>query len=245
MRQTQADVDPMRSFFQAKPHHVNYLVNWARGSKVIYVETPKVGCTTIKQILQYSELGYDSSRLPVDIHNRKLSPLDSPKNKEHEFISCLTSEEYFTFAFVRNPLTRTLSAYLDKITGRPGVTTPIQKEMGIDPVKHIPSFAEFIDVIYKTEPLDMNPHWAPQTFLLGYANIRYDYLGRFEFFNTSIDQLVARTALKVSPGAISQGQKHATSASDEIGKYYTPTLLKRVQEIFHDDFRYFGYGWTL
>jgi Sulfotransferase family len=235
----------LTELFPARSNYVNYLANWAVNSKVIYIETPKVGCTAIKQILQYSELNYDSSKLPDDVHDRRLSPLKSPKNNEAEFLACLASEEYFTFSFVRNPFTRVLSAYLDKIIGRPGVTTPIQQKMGIDPNTYIPTFPEFIDLVYATPASDMNPHWAPQTFLLGFEKVRYDYLGRFEFFRPSIDHLVSRTSLQVPAGALSHGKEHATDASVKAGDYYTKAIIEQVLEIYCDDFRYLGYGWSI
>lgn len=235
----------LRDLFPAAVHHVNYLVNWSEKNRLIYVETPKVGCTSIKKILQYNELDCDESRLPSDVHEREQSPLKSPNADEAGFVRRLASSEYFTFTFVRDPITRVLSAYLDKIVAQPGEVTPAQREMGIDPAERIPTFAEFIEMVHRQRPFDMNVHWAPQAFLLGIDKVQYDYIGRFECFNQSIEHLVARRGLKLPPSAMRHGRAHATNASDLLGRHYTNAALERVREIYHDDFRYLGYGWSL
>ncbi len=231
--------------FPGKPHQANYRINWSLKHKMIYVETAKVGCTTIKQILQFAELDYDESRIPTDIHDRELSPLKAPIDDEELFLQCLSCEDNFTFSFVRNPFTRVLSAYLDKIATSRGSPTRIQQEMGIDPEVYIPTFAEFVDTVYDQSPWDMNPHWAPQTFLLGMERVRYDYLGRFEFFKGSIDHLLDRKKLKLPKMALTVGREHATGADTRVLEYYSKPLVKRIQEIYEDDFRLLGYGWSL
>lgn len=239
----------LSDIFPARPNYVNYLINWSQQHKIIYVETPKVGCTTIKQILQYAEYGFDISKLPVDdhdhVHDRSRSPLKSPRDNEEQFIRCLESAEYFTFSFVRNPFTRILSAYLDKIVGRAGVANRIQKQMGIDPSSHIPTFDEFVQTVYNQAIEDMNPHWAPQTYLLGIDNVQYDFLGRFEFFEDSIAQLVARAQLRIPEGAFGLGRGHATAADTRLQDNYTSRAINRVQQIYSEDFERLGYGWSL
>jgi Sulfotransferase family len=239
----------LSDIFPAKPNYVNYLINWSVRQKIIYVETPKVGSTTIKQILQYAEFGFDMSKMPTDdhdhVHDRARSPLKSPRDNEAQFLHCLESTEYFTFSFVRNPFIRVLSAYLDKIVGRPGTTTRIQQQMGIDPSSYIPTFEEFVGIVYSQSIRDMNPHWAPQCFLLGIDRVRYDFLGRFEFFEDSIMQLITRTNLRIPEGAFGLGKGHATSADTRLRDNYTPQAIKRVQDIYSEDFKHLGYGWSL
>ncbi len=239
------DATALSDCFPAELRHVNYLVNWSVKHRTIYVETPKVGCTAIKKILQFSELDFDISRMPEDVHEKDHSPLRSPLFSETDFLRCLQSPDYFVFSFVRNPITRVLSAYLDKILGRPGIVTPIQKKMGINPFEHIPSFGEFIDIVYRQSLGEMNPHWAPQSFLLGIENIRYDYLGRFEYFDSAIDSLVLKRELKIPEGTFVSGRAHATNADDSVAEYYSPAILRKVHEIYHDDFVHFGYGWSI
>src|ERR1700722_16343751 len=104
--------------------HVHYSSRY----RYLYVDTPKVACSTIKYTLQCAELGqqattrtnpiparYGYSSSLLDIHDRRKSPLRWPGDayELQEFVR--TSR--FAFCFVRNPFSRTLSAYLDKIAG--------------------------------------------------------------------------------------------------------------------------------
>ena len=231
--------------FPAKPGHTNYLINWSLKHKLIYVETPKVGCTTIKQILQFNELDGDSERLPSDIHDRSVSPLKAPSFDEELFISSLVSPDIFVFAFVRNPITRVLSAYLDKVTVRGVQATRIQRELGVDPAESVPSFEQFIDIVSEQSPKDMNPHWAPQCFLLGLPNVKYDYLGRFECFRESIEYLANRKSLAMPDPQFKAGREHATNAAAKVEAHYTKGALNKVHEIYKEDFERLGYGWGI
>lgn len=249
---TSGQTPSLSHIFPAKPNYVNYvnyIINWSLKRKIIYVETPKVGSTTIKQILQYAEFDFDMSKMQADdhdhVHDRARSPLKSPSYNEEQFLNCLGSKEYFTFSFVRNPFTRVLSAYLDKIVGKPGTTNRIQQQMGIDPSRYIPTFEEFVDVVYNQSIQDMNPHWTPQTSLLGIDKVRYDFLGRFEYFEDSIMQLITKAELRVPEGAFGLGKDHATSADTRLQDNYTPKAIERVQEVYSKDFECLGYGWSL
>lgn len=237
--------DIFSNLFPAKSGVANYLIHWAENQNTVYVETPKVGCTLIKRALQYSEVGFDESRLPPDVHDKHCSPLRSPHDDLSKFMKCFLSDDCFKFSFVRNPISRTLSAYLDKIVGQPGVVTRRQKRMGIDPAYYIPSFDEFIELIYKESLEDMDIHWAPQTFLLGYSSVKYDYLGRFEFFSDSFRELMERTTIQLPVDAMSLGTLHATGANEKFAKFYNTKNLNRIHEIYHDDFLYLGYGWSI
>ena len=93
-----------------------YSINVSIKHRYVYIETPKVGCSTIKDTLQRMELDYpDLQRSdPEMIHDRNYSPLLRPA-QTWGLDRLLHSRDFFVFCFVRNPYTRLLSAYLDKI----------------------------------------------------------------------------------------------------------------------------------
>jgi hypothetical protein len=99
--------------------------------------------------------------------------------------------------------------------------------------------------VYDQRIEDMNPHWAPQSFLLAIDKLQYDFLGRFEYFEDSIGQLVSRRKLRVPEGALHSGQRHATSADRRLAEHYTRKAEERVREIYREDFGRLGYGWSL
>lgn len=85
----------------------------------LYVETPKVACSTIKKTLQTMEVenvNFHRDNPNIKVHENSL--LLSPSSVG-DFQKLLNSE-IFKFCFSRNPYTRLLSAYLQKIcTNRP------------------------------------------------------------------------------------------------------------------------------
>ena len=85
---------------------LSYGVHISLRHRYIYVETPKVACTTIKLALQRLEWG-DSDYYPDNmevIHLRECSPLLTPR-QILSFPSALKNPYYFKFCFVRNPYT--------------------------------------------------------------------------------------------------------------------------------------------
>ena len=94
---------------------MNYAANVSLKHKYVYIETPKVACSTIKLTLQRLELGDDTFNPSFDdVHDRSFSPLLS-LHSISEFEEVLEGDDYFRFCFARNPYVRTLSAYLDKV----------------------------------------------------------------------------------------------------------------------------------
>src|SRR5437762_1100576 len=87
-------------------------------------------------------------------------------------------DRYFTFTFVRNPFTRVLSAYLDKVATR---TAKFQKALGLNDEEV--SFSRFLERL-NDGYLMKNVHWAPQVALLPVEPRRLSFLGHVENIDT-------------------------------------------------------------
>ena len=168
-----------------------------------------------------------------------------PKDDLASFLAELDSDACLTFSFVRNPFSRFLSAYLDKIVGDPEVITDRQKRLGIGPGPERPSFDEFVEFVYDQPRLDMDVHWAPQSFLLGWPRVRYGFLGRFERLSEDLEMLMASRGLRYPAGARRLGVRHATGADAKLAAYFSEPTRRRVVEIYGDDFSHFDYPTTL
>jgi hypothetical protein len=221
----------------------NYLCNWSRKQRYVYVETPKVACTTVKRILQLAEVdGAIEFKKPGDVHNRELSPLLRPSDDIDEFSRAMTSSEYFRFGFVRNPFTRSLSCYLDKMVKTPFERQRLAPALGLDPAS-APKFVDFLRAVAAQSEDQRDMHWASQTYLLRPNRINYSFLGRFEFFRDQFTLLCERLGISIYATDLSNSW-HATNAYSKVRDYLGQEEVDLICQIYEHDFRNFGYGWS-
>ena len=135
----------------------------------------------------------------------------------------------FRFAVVRNPFTRTLSAYLDKVERR-------AKR------KHqVSSFKDFLHDLVE-QSLYSNAHWAPQSSLLLLPHAHFDFFGKVE----NLEYDLAFIKDKISGGSRNlTSPKHfkanATGASQKLSQYYDHECVEIVRSLFKLDFDLFNY----
>jgi len=220
----------------------NYLCHVSKKNKFLYVETPKVACTSVKRVLQEAELGesikYEN---PGDVHNRELSPLMRPSDELATFGRSLVGSEYFRFCFVRNPFTRVLSCYLDKMVKVEYERRRLAPKLGFDP-DVVPTFLEFLEAVSKQSESEYDIHWAPQTYLLRPNRVHYSFVGRFELFGSHFEMLCMRLGIRGAERVSSSW--HATNAYGKVERYFDTQCVDLVCEIYESDFRNFGYGWS-
>jgi hypothetical protein len=226
-----------------KPAEFEYDIHVSLKYRYVYVETPKAGCSTIKDTLQRIELDYpDLVREDLDdIHKRALSPLIKPA-QTCNFDRILNNPDYFVFCFVRDPYTRLLSAYLDKIVRGFPQKVGILAAMGEDPgqlSKEI-TFDEFVDVVCKQDISEMDPHWRIQYYQTFQDTIKYDFIGKLEnFVNDSA--VVFSKITKEYEKYFRVEQRHATSSNDLMRDYYNEKIINKVNAKYKIDFENFGY----
>jgi len=228
--------------FDQHPDLTEYICHWSRRVGCIYVETPKVACTTIKRVLQSAELGPDGSgALPEDVHDRATSPLLSPGHDPCGFVSALTDTQGFCFGFVRNPYGRTLSCWLDKMVANAAERERLAPMLGLDPDAP-PSLEAFLAAIADQPEAERDPHWATQTHLLNPHGIRYAFIGRFEHFRLDFSCVCAHLGIEAHAGDL-PATWHATDASAKIRSHVGEREAMLIRRIYEADFRNFGYGW--
>jgi hypothetical protein len=221
----------------------------------VYVDTPKVACSTIKRTLSNAEQGFVSefqdnfpvrsygyTKFLVDIHDRRQSLLKWPTDRG-ELIS-LVERSRLTFAFVRNPYTRVLSAYLDKFGANLERRILFMKKLGIEDPGPSPeiSFVEFLELAAKQEAGAMNAHWRPQSYHLIDDDICYDIIGRFEAFSRDFTDILARIDGEISKFFV-VADEHKTGVEAAFSEHYGDPLCGRlVRQMYAEDFERFGYS---
>ncbi|MCU4652177.1 sulfotransferase family protein [Roseibacterium sp. SDUM158016] len=220
----------------------NYICHWSRTRNYVYVETPKVACTTVKRVLQAAELGRaDHPLMPADVHDRGASPLLSPHDDPGAFLTALHDPSCFRFAFVRNPYARALSCWLDKFVGNEFENARLAPLLGFASGE-VPDFADFLRAVAAQPEAGRDPHWATQSYLLRPDRIRYGFLGRFETFRTDFLRVCGHLGIGEHAGELSDTW-HATRAAGKVASRVGALEGALIRQIYDADFRTFGYGW--
>ncbi|MCK5902135.1 MAG: sulfotransferase family 2 domain-containing protein [Cocleimonas sp.] len=222
---------------------LNYAAHVSLKHKYIYIETPKVACSTVKITLQRLELDDPLFARDdfEDLHNRDYSPL-LKLYQLPSVESYLTRDDFIKFCFVREPYSRFLSCYLDKILSPTVFRGAILGAMGEDEEddqRNI-SFSEFIEVVESQSPLEMNYHWRAQWYLTCQETIKYHYIGRLESFSEDFLEIGKKLSVDFPKYRTSE-KRHKTSAKRLMSDFYNKALYQKVYDIYKIDFLNFGY----
>ncbi|WP_157961813.1 sulfotransferase family protein [Acuticoccus kandeliae] len=223
-------------------HRLNYKTNISARYRYVYVETAKVACSSIKQTLQSAEFGRPGLRYahPQDVHRRELSPLLRPE--QFAAVDVFTAPDFFRFCFVRNPFSRLLSAYLDKIAGGKPQKAKILGALGRpeDDFSHPVPFETFVAIVCDQDDEAMDLHWRPQSTETMIEDVRYDFIGRAERFEADFAAVLNRVGIDPALYA-SRQDAHRTGADEKLRMHYTCEMEQRVVRRFARDFALFGY----
>jgi len=218
--------------------------------RYVYVEVPKAGCGTMKATLG----GMEAARLNPGFvtrvqerpHDRKLAtpfvrPFQLPPDLLEE---ALTGSQFTRFTVVRDPKTRVLSGYLEKIRQGLKQSAPIVEALRestgrtVDPTDI--TFAEFLDVIEHQAPRDQDPHWRIQSAHLSLGTVHYDAIIHLEELDQSWAKIAELTGV---PDLREQFFcRNATHAGQHVGEHYTDAIDAQVRRIYADDYRLLQYA---
>ncbi len=234
---------------------------------VVYRVVPKCACSTIGQIMYYSDNGefFDG-----DIHDATSGMYKwAQEAAQPKITSNVTTHKSYAFTCVRNPYTRILSSFFDKICGiqRNGnryrgnlVPLLIQKygiEVGGDDGKgefdQIQSFRRFLlfarDTIRWRRPMDPDIHWSAMsghvsTFIVNGG--RYDNIFWTEKFNDGMQSVLdsIETQKPVSLADVprfNESEGHGPKRAHPVEDYFDDLSMHLVYETYKKDFQLFKY----
>jgi len=156
------------------------------------------------------------------------------------------------FLFVRNPYSRLLSLYIDKVEKADIGSDEFKMYMEYfhskkyaETTKVKPTFEEFVRGIFDRKNRLNNIHesWLPQTTLCYVSVIDYEFIGRYE--NLEVDSAIVFRLLNITEvyptrDMIFQSESNA-SHPEVLSKYYNKSLRDLVFLMFRKDFDILGY----
>lgn len=234
---------------------------------VLYRVVPKCACSTIGQILHFSDHGryFDG-----DIHDARTGLLKWGQDASQPAIrDAVRGGQTFAFTCVRNPYTRILSSFFDKICGiqrngkryRGNMVPLLIQKYGVDiggpeganDFDQIASFRRFLlfarDTIRWRRPMDPDIHWTSVSGHVGtfVANGgRYNQIIWTERFADGMQSVLSRIPAPV-PVEMTQVPRfndstgHGPGRAYPVADYFDDLSRHLVYEIYHRDFELFRY----
>ena len=175
-----------------------YGLNISPRYRYVYVDNPKTGCSSLKSALV--ELETRDRQSEVDCYDDAVfaDPFVSPLSSLLDFgpdatLSHLIANGYRFITMVRNPYTRLVSAYRDKMLGDSKEKAKIIESMRSSDrtLEQSVSFRDFVNVIISQNDADMDPHWRVQARQILFDIIPYAFIGRFETYQQSVTSIFA------------------------------------------------------
>jgi hypothetical protein len=207
------------------------------GHRLIYVKNDKAGSSFIIRSLIHSEKKAQGMRKRTSLLKRELNPLLTPAELTRQEWDAARAG-YFVFTFCRNPYTRVLSAYLDRIVGRDESYYVLQRKVGFPDAAEV-TFPKFLEMLEDEAILDLDTHWKPQHRNIGHGYYDFSFIGRFESFSTEFPEVLRRIyGRKAVLGDVRAG----TEAGTQVAKYCRADTAARVRRLYAKDFELFGYG---
>jgi chondroitin 4-sulfotransferase 11 len=206
----------------------------------VFVEIPKVACTSIKTILaglvglSLEEFGGNPHDLPW--------PMARPVPGAGPLFP-----GRFAFAFVRNPWERLVSCYRDKIGGevdgftfftvRPGVADCLER---FDAFFGGMSFEEFVGAVASIDDADADTHFRSQHCFVTSddGRLAVDFVGRYERLADDFREVQERVGLP----AVELPRLQAARQSRPYASFYTDETRRIVAERYGRDIEMFGYS---
>lgn len=244
---------------------------WVNDSRtLIYRVIPKCACSTIGQVLYHGDHG---GFFEGDIHDAKEGVWKWNGSRDSDrarsiIVDTVAGGETFTFTCVRNPYTRVLSCFLDKICGIqrsgnryrgdlvPMIASHYDMVIGETPddeFDQIAAFRKFLlfvrDTVKFRHPMHPDIHWAP---IAGHASTlvnnggKYDLVFATEDFAAGMGEVLRQVPPAHRPDLenlprFNESEGHGPKRAHALEDYFDDLAVHIMTDIYRKDFAVFGY----
>ena len=222
-----------------------------------YLQMPKSGCSTIKSLL------INMGALKSDLIVKDQDAIHDDPSFSATFFNLknyysLSSKSVPIFTVVRNPFSRILSAYLEKIYYQHDKRKNYLGELGFSNNEKI-TFLTFLERVGSKPKNTLDFHFMPQSTILDVKKHPNIIVGQLEDFDKFLYEL-SRYILKVRSAERNEEKNYVyedvqnkkiaphsvgASSAKKIKKYYGPREIDFVKRIYVEDFQSFGYSLSI
>ncbi|MEM7456660.1 MAG: sulfotransferase family 2 domain-containing protein [Planctomycetota bacterium] len=195
----------------------------SRSHKIAYMLLKKCGCTSIVASLKSIEASDFDPQEYRKLHDSlELVPANE----------LIDTDDWFVFTIVRDPIRRFLSFYSDKILSGSLNVNKIVRDTASRGYSANMCLDDAIEVAV-SERFVADPHVVPQSRQIDSAEIEFDFIGRFETFNESLQIVARKNDVQIEPLHLNR-------------KLFSPVLLNQEQfealaDYYREDQTRFGY----
>jgi hypothetical protein len=209
-------------------------------SNIIFVHVPKTGGGTIECIILEDYFKY-SKDIDLKEERKKIFSLNKQWTQHHSITETISErriydpENYFKFAFVRNPWDRVVSEYL-YMKNNAGCACRGN-------IRKIPkSFEEYVVGNFKCS---WRNHVAEQYKFIynSREELMVDFLGRFENFEEDLNKLLKKLGIQNRKNIpyVNQTRTPKQRIIKPYWMYYNKETKKIIEQKFEKDIKLFGY----
>jgi hypothetical protein len=200
-----------------------------RKQKVLYVGIPKVATRSMLTALDDVSATSQTSKVIAEMNISELL---------RRFPEV---RDYFKFTIVRNPWSRAVSCYRDKILN----SSPIKQarhlngRYGLEPGMPFDAFAEWLASPYGSDDV-ADRHWMSQHKILGFGEedgLQYDFVGRFE--SLILDYRKLGSLKKLTLPDLPHRLK--TQAPNDYRSIYSEKSFDAISDRYRNDIEIFDY----
>ena len=200
------------------------------GQPVTYLQNHKAASNSIELALWRA---HDPHGVPADPHVPERPFIKNMRRATETEIQSLLASEFFSV--VRNPYSRFLAAYLDKVGVGKRSWTRISGSLGLAPDFH-PSLAELLSALQDSNPYEVEKHFRPQHMVLLHGLAPLDFLGHME----RLDRL--SEFLRGHGLELQRYDRHATHAAARVREVIRPYEARIIARYYEADFQIYGYS---
>ena len=144
-------------------------------------------------------------------------------------------EDYFKFAFARNPWDRLVSTFANKVIGKSPQCSQYLHDFSNTDI----TFTEWLEEITKPENIIKDRHFAPiETLMINKSFEAMDFIGKMETYQKDFNIVCEKLGIKKITLPLENASKFKR---DHYSKYYTDKGRKIVADKYEREINFFDY----